>query len=266
MKYYLLVLFFCCSVFCEDAATAHSDVIVLNTEAFADKTKTGDWLVKFYAPWCGHCKRLAPTWDELATKSKDKFNVAKVDCTVEKDLCTQYGIRGYPTVKLFRDGAVHDYNGQRTIDDFTSFVLGGPKIPEIKHEEAKKEEPKKEEPKKEEQKKDDIVSDVIILEDSNFNEKVQEGDWLVKFYAPWCGHCKKLAPTWDELATKAKGRYNVAKIDCTVHKEACNTEGVRGYPTLKFFSNGKKFDYKGARTIDDFESFVEKSKTTREEL
>ena len=46
-------------------------------------------------------------------------------------------------------------------------------------------------------------------------------EWLTsRSYAPWCGHCKKLAPTWDELATAAKGKFNVAKVDCTVEKSA----------------------------------------------
>lgn len=54
-----------------------------------------------YAPWCGHCKKLVPTWEELATSSKGKFKVAKVDCTVEKATGTRFGIRGFPTVKLY---------------------------------------------------------------------------------------------------------------------------------------------------------------------
>eukprot|EP01059_Diplonema_ambulator_P027558 TRINITY_DN458_c0_g1_i1.p1 TRINITY_DN458_c0_g1~~TRINITY_DN458_c0_g1_i1.p1 ORF type:complete len:123 (+),score=42.16 TRINITY_DN458_c0_g1_i1:68-436(+) len=62
--------------------------------------------VKFYAPWCGHCKRLAPAWEQLEGEFKDseKVIVGDVDCTQQRDLCTRFGIRGYPTIKSFKAG------------------------------------------------------------------------------------------------------------------------------------------------------------------
>ena len=50
-------------------------VVALDTATFDSKIATGYSLVKFYAPWCGHCKRLAPTWDELAKEVKSNGNV-----------------------------------------------------------------------------------------------------------------------------------------------------------------------------------------------
>jgi thioredoxin-like negative regulator of GroEL len=68
---------------------------------------------------------MAPTWEELATIQKEAkaFGVAKVDCTIEKDLGSQYGVRGFPTIKLFKDGKfVTDHKGARSIEGFTQFV------------------------------------------------------------------------------------------------------------------------------------------------
>lgn len=58
----------------------------------------------------------------------------------------------------------------------------------------------------------------------------------MKFYAPWCGHCKKMEPTWDELATSLKGKVNVAKVDVTANRELGSRFDIKGFPTVKFFS------------------------------
>jgi protein disulfide-isomerase A1 len=68
-----------------------------------------------FAPWCGHCKALAPEYEEAATTLKEKnIPLAKVDCTEEADLCSKYGVEGYPTLKVFRGpDAISSYSGAR---------------------------------------------------------------------------------------------------------------------------------------------------------
>ena len=63
-------------------------------------TSQDGWFVKFYAPWCGHCKKLAPIWDLYSEVEKD-VNVGQVDCTVETELCTQYEVKSFPTLIFF---------------------------------------------------------------------------------------------------------------------------------------------------------------------
>jgi len=84
---------------------------------------------------------------------------------------------------------------------------------------------------------------------------------LVEFYAPWCGHCKKLAPIWDELASNLKDVPNlvIAKMDATANE----VEGVdiKGYPTLKWYPRNNKqgTDYDGERELDNFVSWIKEN-------
>merc|ERR1711970_906388 len=81
-------------------------------------------LVEFYAPWCGHCKQLAPIWDQLGEKYKDSETVviAKMDSTANELEDVQ--VQGFPTIKLFKkgDNKVIDYNGDRTLEGFVKFI------------------------------------------------------------------------------------------------------------------------------------------------
>ena len=112
-----------------------------------------------------------------------------------------------------------------------------------------------------------VFADSTILLDSTFSTTVHDGEhiigekpWFVKFYAPWCGHCKKLAPTWEEYST-AQDLVNIGSVDCTTEKEICAKYEVKGYPTLLFFpadpsSTDKYLKYSGARDVNGFNSFL----------
>ncbi|XP_063305034.1 protein disulfide-isomerase A3 [Pelobates fuscus] len=104
------------------------------------------------------------------------------------------------------------------------------------------------------------ASDVLELTDDNF-EKVapQHSILLVEFFAPWCGHCKKLAPEYESAATRLKGTLSLAKVDCTANSAICNKYGVSGYPTLKIFRDGEESgSYDGPRTADGIVSTMKK--------
>lgn len=103
----------------EPAADAASDVHTLTTDTFKDFVKEHDLvLAEFYAPWCGHCKALSPKYEEAATELKSKnIPLVKVDCTEEEELCRDYDVDGYPTLKVFRGAEdPKPYGGARQTD------------------------------------------------------------------------------------------------------------------------------------------------------
>ena len=69
---------------------------------------------------------------------------------------------------------------------------------------------------------------------------------LVKFFAPWCGHCKHLAPVWQQLAVEFNNneKVTIAQVDCTTHDPICSKHSVRGFPTLTMFMNKKTRPYR----------------------
>lgn len=104
-------------------------------------------------------------------------------------------------------------------------------------------------------------SDVVDLTSSTFQEYVNSHNLvLAEFYAPWCGHCKNLAPEYEQAATALKGRsedISLAKIDCVGNQDICTEHGVGGFPTIYVFENGKKAgQYQGPRKADDITQYM----------
>ncbi|XP_010931733.1 probable protein disulfide-isomerase A6 [Elaeis guineensis] len=231
------------------------DVFVLTEANFEEEVgQDRGALVEFYAPWCGHCKKLAPEYEKLGSsyKKAKSILIGKVDCDEHKSLCSKYGVSGYPTIQWFAKGSLEPkkYEGPRTAEALAEFVNneGGTNV-----------------------KVATVPSSVVVLTADNFNEVVldETKDVLVEFYAPWCGHCKNLAPTYEKVATAYKLEEDVviANIDADKYKDLAEKYGVSGYPTLKFFPKGNKAgeDYDGGRDLDEFVKFInEKCGTSRD--
>lgn len=85
-------------------------------------------LVEFYAPWCGHCKTLAPKYEELAKiyASEEDVVIANMDADAasNRDLGQRFGVTGFPTIKFFPKGSkeAQDYSAGREVSDFVTFL------------------------------------------------------------------------------------------------------------------------------------------------
>lgn len=242
------------------AVACKADVLVLTDESFDKEVENSALFIKFYAPWCGHCRNLAPTWEDLAKEyaSHEKaIRIANIDCTQHGSRCQKYGIRGYPTLKLFVDGREEAYSGARNIDSFKDFIGKHINVYSEKFTDsgaAVKEDVAAETPKAH------ASHDQVFVGDANNFADLIKDEAFVKFYAPWCGHCKRLAPTWDELAQKtAQLTTKIVKVDCDQYGQLCQQYEVRGYPTLYYFKGGERVGdrYSGARTVEALTAFVQ---------
>lgn len=228
-----------------------TDVVHL-TESSFDSTLQSEnsVLVMFYAPWCGHCKNLKPEYEKAAaTLKKEKIPgiLAAVDVTKETNLAEKFNVRGFPTIKYFRDGA---------------FAFDTPQLREqsklVEFMRHPKEPPPAPPP---EPAWPDIPSEVVHLNEDNFKTQLRsKRHALVMFYAPWCGHCKMAKPEFMAAAEKLKDELRMvfAAVDCTQHQALCSSHDVKGYPTFKYFmyyNKGGK-DYTGGRKADDFVDFM----------
>lgn len=131
----LAILAAACSYVRGASADVENGVVVLTEDTFdAAVQKFPVVMVKFYAPWCGHCKTLAPTYEKAAKKLKKQnpsVRLAKLDATTEwgETKAKAYDVSGYPTLLMFKDGVLHEtYGGFREKDSIVAYAeaVAGP--------------------------------------------------------------------------------------------------------------------------------------------
>lgn len=188
-------------------------------------------LVELYAPWCIHCKRLASDYAKLGEllakndQASKKLVVSKVDAALHSSLARRLKITGFPTILLFRAGSSDPipYSGENNVEGLVRFLSSNvPKLGlSIPHE----------------------PDFTVELTASNFDREVMEATdraSLVLFYAPWCGHCKEIKPTYTDLSKIYRGDEHllIAKVDAndSQNKALANRFGVKGFPTIYYFN------------------------------
>ncbi|KAF7986489.1 hypothetical protein HWV62_31295 [Athelia sp. TMB] len=225
-------------------AHSHSNVVDLVPDNFDTVIGHGTpGLVEF-----GHCKNLAPVYEELAnafTHAKNKVVIAKVDADGEgRPLGSRFGVTGFPTLKWFNaEGEAEPYEGGRDLDALSAFITAKTGVKSnIKPPPA---------------------PETLILNAHTFAETALDAskNVLVSFTAPWCGHCKNMKPAYEEVARNFKGESDcvVANVDAddTLNKPLAAEYGVKSFPTIKFFAKGGEVvDYEGGRTEAAFTEFL----------
>jgi len=116
--------------------------------------------------------------------------------------------------------------------------------------------------KSEDDKPSHMKNPVKVITGKSFEEEVvnSDKDVLVEFYAPWCGHCKALAPKWQDLAERLEAVESVmiAKMDATQNEIDHEQVALSGFPTIYFFPSdgGEPMKYQGSREVDGLLEFL----------
>ncbi|KAJ2912426.1 hypothetical protein MD484_g7977, partial [Candolleomyces efflorescens] len=233
----------------------------LTPDNFKSSVASGLWFVEHFSPYCSHCISFASTWEKLVTETgteSPNVHLAQVNCVLHGDLCDANEIKGYPTLQMFEDGKmVEQFKGARELDRLKTFIAKHAKKHQEEDVKPAAEPPAT--PKRPSRPTVNPTGEELVLNTASFSRAIEQGPTFVKFYAPWCGHCKKLAPVWKQLARHLQGKVQIASVNCDDESALCGLQGVQGYPTLIYFSNGAVSEYKGGRKLDQLRAFAEKA-------
>ncbi|GBE60481.1 disulfide isomerase-related protein [Babesia ovata] len=235
-----------------------SPVKTVDPSSFDDVLRTeGVSLVEFYSEPCAACTSFAKDFEAAATATKDVVGVYAVN---DASVSRRYNVRSFPTLKVFlgkgssEQPTAVEYTGALNVADVVTFTMKHLN----KHVKAKVPAPPRSETKP-------PSGRVVSLNESEFNSRVLNdtyNQWLIMFFAPWCGHCKALEPEWRRMATIAD-RVTVGSVDATVNSALAQRYGVKGYPTIVLLPQGPKgpskaIAYNGARKAEDILAFAKR--------
>ncbi|AOA61338.1 hypothetical protein PP7435_CHR1-0470 [Komagataella phaffii CBS 7435] len=230
---------------------AFAEVIELTNKNFDDVVlKSGKYtLVKFYADWCSHCKRMNPEYEKLAEELKPKsdlIQIAAIDANKYSKYMKVYDIDGFPTMKLFTPKDIShpiEFSGSRDSESFLNFLESTTGLKLKKKAEVNE------------------PSLVQSIDDSTIDDLVGK-DRFIAVTASWCGYCKRLHPEWEKLA-KAFGNDDIVignVVTDVVEGENIKAKyKVQSFPTILYFTAGsdEPIRYESPdRTVEGLVKFV----------
>ncbi|KAI0052647.1 thioredoxin-domain-containing protein [Auriscalpium vulgare] len=249
------------------ALPVHSaEAPVLTPQDFKTTISEGYWFVEHFSPWCHHCRDFKPVWEELVDDYYGSaVHLAQVNCASDGDLCTENGVNGYPQMNLYQDGTLLQvFHGSRSRERITAFISEHTTVTPQSRVSSSSDETNSHDLKSPHSDvpvvADNPNGEVLVLTQETFSGAVAQGNIFVKFFAPWCGHCKKLAPIWVTLAKDMQHNLTIAEVNCDDYKSLCTAQGVTGFPMLFFYPPlGKKAEYTGRRKLDLLKTFLAKA-------
>lgn len=279
-----------------------SPPVELTLANFQELISSGVWWIKYYSPYCHHCKSFAPTWlkvsqDLAATHPQLRF--ADVNCVAQGDLCSKMGIRAYPMVNLYRNGKqVDQIRGARKetflkkyINDQLDLISKIPtsnglfpafpaseeivnqKYPgsfvQVSPDDDDEESTSAALDKYYNylvQSEPNFDGESVVLDSKEFTRRVTatRDSWFINFYSPSSPASLAVRPIWRQLARKAKGRLNIGEVNCDVEKQLCKEAGVKkSTPLLKFFASSIHSEYRGLMGLGDLLQFLTRAVDAR---
>jgi len=259
-------------IFALVAAFAYGEMVELEQDNFLENVKDGGvWAVNFYSPTCGFCKMIEPEWQKFADEVDEDelpITVSRINVKDSPGLSKEHEVGRLPGIKLYRDGGIftlpNPRDGRRA-DEYIEWALET-------FEEVEEEEKQRIEEEKRLQAEIDAASHIVFLDEDNFETHTANGVWLIEFYGPECGYCKKLAPTWEELGHLVNPQndsfgFFVAKIDAHAGFKFTRTFKANPWPAIKLLKDEKVYTFPEPRNFDmELDDYVEFAQSGYEDI
>jgi thiol-disulfide isomerase/thioredoxin len=180
----------------------------------------------FNTEWCGYSRKFEPIWNDFCDKIRNTgldVKTINVKCDNEQnvDLCNKFKIKAYPTVIIYKNNELKEYNGSRTVDGLMDSLKNKP-----------------------------------ILTD-----KIEKNKTLIyNFNTTWCGYSKKFQPIWDEFTKSLKESDNIVPIDVKCdndeNQDLCEKYNIEGYPSVVIVNGTNYKLYNGPRSVEGLRTYL----------